>query len=351
MGMRPRVVPFRQFLRVGKYKVRLFDITQERWRTITVDDNIPTRHGNPIFAKPNGKELWVVLLEKAVAKFCGSYSNIAGGFEAWGLKVLTGNHVWTFRRLKPARPGKPGQWRRYEFLFKPSADNKRDASSVGTEEVHERVNDKLEGIQLFQGEGAVWRSDKFWGVLLTYAHGRKGAMCCSITGPVEPPRDSTADGGSDNRKSGAASETALAVASRHVPRNQLAVAGSEISWLPDWDVVHTCIRTYVAPEPAGGCGIVAPEHVELMGWARSASASVKPDVTAAVAPRLFAGIGAHTDVFCLPVAVPQSERVRKDGLIENHAYSIMRAIDMHGEKLIQIRNPWVRRKILWREHS
>ncbi|CAM9887378.1 unnamed protein product [Ectocarpus sp. 13 AM-2016] len=54
--------------RIGNYKVRLFDITQDRWRTITVDDNIPTRHGNPIFAKPNGKELWVVLLEKAVAK-------------------------------------------------------------------------------------------------------------------------------------------------------------------------------------------------------------------------------------------------------------------------------------------
>lgn len=52
----------------GKYSVRLFDITQNRWRTITVDDNIPTRNGNPIFAKPNGKELWVVLLEKAVAK-------------------------------------------------------------------------------------------------------------------------------------------------------------------------------------------------------------------------------------------------------------------------------------------
>ncbi|CAN0437039.1 unnamed protein product [Pylaiella littoralis] len=187
---------FRQGL---MYRVRLFDITQDRWRTITVDDNIPTRNGNPIFAKPNGKELWVVLLEKAVAKFCGSYSNIAGGFEAWGLRVLTGNHVWTFRRLKPVREGKPGQWRRYEFLFKPSANNKRDASSIGTEEVYE--------------------SDKFWGVLLTYAQGHKGAMCCSIAGDV-------------------------------------------------------------------------------------------------------------------------MEKVRKDGLIENHAYSIMRAIDVHGEKLVQIRNPW-----------
>ncbi|CAN0271221.1 unnamed protein product, partial [Hapterophycus canaliculatus] len=58
-----------------RYRIRLFDITMNRWRTITVDDQIPTRHGNPIFAKPNGKELWVVLLEKAVAKFCGSYSD------------------------------------------------------------------------------------------------------------------------------------------------------------------------------------------------------------------------------------------------------------------------------------
>lgn len=39
--------------------------------------------------------------------------------------------------------------------------------------------------------------------------------------------------------------------------------------------------------------------------------------------------------------VAQTERVRKDGLIENHAYSIMKAIDLHGEKLVQMRNPWV----------
>lgn len=52
----------------GKYRIRLFDITLDRWRTITVDDQIPTRHGNPLFVKPKGKELWVVILEKAVAK-------------------------------------------------------------------------------------------------------------------------------------------------------------------------------------------------------------------------------------------------------------------------------------------
>lgn len=46
--------------------------------------------------------------------------------------------------------------------------------------------------------------------------------------------------------------------------------------------------------------------------------------------------------FLLCVCCSQMERERKDGLIENHAYSIMRAIDVHGEKLVQIRNPWVR---------
>lgn len=48
--------------------MRLFDVTMNEWRIITVDDNIPTRGGKPLFAKPNGKELWVVLLEKAFAK-------------------------------------------------------------------------------------------------------------------------------------------------------------------------------------------------------------------------------------------------------------------------------------------
>lgn len=48
--------------------MRLFDVTLNEWRIIIVDDNIPTRDGKPLFAKPNGKELWVVLLEKAFAK-------------------------------------------------------------------------------------------------------------------------------------------------------------------------------------------------------------------------------------------------------------------------------------------
>ena len=36
------------------------------------------------------EELWVPLLEKAIAKFCGNYGEIYGGMESWVFNVLTG---------------------------------------------------------------------------------------------------------------------------------------------------------------------------------------------------------------------------------------------------------------------
>ncbi|CAM9414877.1 unnamed protein product [Discosporangium mesarthrocarpum] len=182
----------------GKYKVRLFDIVKGTWCTMVIDDQIPTQQGSPIFAKPNGNELWVILLEKAIAKYCGSYSAISGGFEAWGLKVLTGNNVFFFRRSS-ATASSDWSWRRYEFRFKPSETDIRAASTLKTNEVHD--------------------SKKFWSILLAYAAGQSGAMCCSIIGKTV-------------------------------------------------------------------------------------------------------------------------EGQRRDGLIELHAYSILRCVDLHGQKLIQIRNPW-----------
>ena len=36
------------------------------------------------------EEIWVPLLEKAIAKFCGNYGEIYGGMESWVFNVLTG---------------------------------------------------------------------------------------------------------------------------------------------------------------------------------------------------------------------------------------------------------------------
>ena len=78
----------------GKYRVWLFDIYEKRWTQVEVDEFLPCeiKDGRPIptFARPLGNELWVLLLEKALAKFCGSYGKLSAGFPCWAFQVLTG---------------------------------------------------------------------------------------------------------------------------------------------------------------------------------------------------------------------------------------------------------------------
>jgi len=46
---------------------------------VVVDDYIPcTKNGQPLFSKPVGNELWVMLLEKAWCKVFGSYIVVEG---------------------------------------------------------------------------------------------------------------------------------------------------------------------------------------------------------------------------------------------------------------------------------
>merc|ERR1719491_184292 len=87
----------------GKYRIQLFDGTADSgrgaWRTFTIDDYIPCdrkKHeadgsAAPRFSRPNGDELWVMLLEKAFAKMCGSYEQLEGGSTIWALRAMTGD--------------------------------------------------------------------------------------------------------------------------------------------------------------------------------------------------------------------------------------------------------------------
>ena len=105
----------------GKYSLKLFDIQKKVWTTVNVDDLIPCDGDDrkPIFAKPNGDELWVLLVEKAVAKFCGSYSGTEGGLVAWALETLTGNAVLMYDLRED------GNWERKELVVSPTEGNKR----------------------------------------------------------------------------------------------------------------------------------------------------------------------------------------------------------------------------------
>ena len=61
------------------------------WQIVLLDDYFPCSKKThiPIFAKPNGPELWAMLLEKAWAKINGGYLNITGGLPREVLSVLT----------------------------------------------------------------------------------------------------------------------------------------------------------------------------------------------------------------------------------------------------------------------
>jgi hypothetical protein len=74
----------------GYYEIVLF--LDGEWQIVFVDDYIPVGKGTEhfIFAKPNGLELWVLLLEKAWAKVNGGYSLTIAGFPSDPLTVLTG---------------------------------------------------------------------------------------------------------------------------------------------------------------------------------------------------------------------------------------------------------------------
>ena len=112
----------------GKYRIRLFDGQKKKWVIITVDDRIPCKGTAPVlntvFMKPVGNEMWAILLEKAFAKFCGSYKALDGGWAPWAWQALTGDHVFM---LKSANAGK--LWKRLDF--KCDVKDKKDKRAAG----------------------------------------------------------------------------------------------------------------------------------------------------------------------------------------------------------------------------
>ena len=94
---------------LGRYDVRLWDPDVHDWVIITVDDTIPVNKQSKReqFMKMNGRELWAVILEKAFAKYCGSYAGIDGGWAVWGWHVLTGDHCFKLRLDEQSK-----KWRR-----------------------------------------------------------------------------------------------------------------------------------------------------------------------------------------------------------------------------------------------
>lgn len=70
------------------YAVKLF--IDGEWVIQCTDDSFPCQYGKPVYAKPHGNEIWVMLIEKCWAKIYGSYQNIDSGTPTEGFRALTG---------------------------------------------------------------------------------------------------------------------------------------------------------------------------------------------------------------------------------------------------------------------
>ncbi|ENN74877.1 hypothetical protein YQE_08542, partial [Dendroctonus ponderosae] len=82
-------------LDVNTYKFRFWHFGE--WREVVVDDKLPTHKGRLVHLQcSNSTEFWAALLEKAYAKFYGSYESLLAGTTTKALQDLTGGIVQSF---------------------------------------------------------------------------------------------------------------------------------------------------------------------------------------------------------------------------------------------------------------
>lgn len=130
----------------GRCQVKLHD-ARCRMVTLAVDEFIPCHprewwddEGTPLFARPNGNEAWVLLLEKAFAKMLGSYTALSGGNCCSAFRAFTGENSYVWARSEGETARVDGEWKKMQlaegedyFQYQPGLEERRDAENLWEE--------------------------------------------------------------------------------------------------------------------------------------------------------------------------------------------------------------------------
>jgi len=164
----------------GKYTLRLYDDYRSHlekkdvWTYVTIDDRIPvdSEDHEPLFATPNGRELWVFLLEKAFAKYCWGYTNLSGGHALWALHVITGDIAFRVEYDE-----EKGDWEKLNLKYKKKWDEESDPLKKNPAERYVLTMDDDR-----------YSDEKMWHLLLEY-NKRHSVMICGKTNKGESKDD------------------------------------------------------------------------------------------------------------------------------------------------------------------
>lgn len=85
-----KIVTTKEFCSQGFYQIRLCH--NGEWKTVVIDDRLPfdALSKQLAYSSASRKQLWVPLIEKALAKLNGCYESLTSGSIVEGLATITG---------------------------------------------------------------------------------------------------------------------------------------------------------------------------------------------------------------------------------------------------------------------